>query len=159
MRRTGGRSRARGWALAATVAVVVLAADQITKALVRSNLHLGERRDLVAFVDLLRTNNEGVAFGVLGGGGALVTVVVAAAVGALLVYFALHADKPLAWLPTGMLIGGSLGNIVDRAREGAVTDFLKVPHWPAFNVADMAITFGVVLLVYVLEGAPRRAGR
>jgi len=152
--------RLRGWALAALVAAAVLVADQLTKALVRSSLDVGQRRALVAFVDLVRTTNEGVAFGVLGGGGPLVAVVVAAAVVALLVYFALHAAKPLAWLPTGMLIGGSLGNVIDRVREGAVTDFVKVPHWPAFNVADVAITLGVVALVIVVErggGAPRSA--
>jgi signal peptidase II len=152
--------RLRGWALAALVAAAVLVADQLTKALVRSSLDVGQGRALVAFVDLVRTNNEGVAFGVLGGGGLLVAVVVAAAMVALLAYFALHAAKPLAWLPTGMLIGGSLGNVVDRVREGAVTDFLKVPHWPAFNVADAAITLGVVILVIVVErggGAARGA--
>ena len=56
------------------------------------------------------------------------------------------------WLPTGLLVGGAIGNIIDRLRDGAVTDFLKLPHWPAFNVADMAITFGVLALFYVLEG-------
>jgi signal peptidase II len=154
----GSHPRARGWALTALVAAAVLAADQLTKALVRSNLHVGERRDVIAFVDLLRTNNEGVAFGALGGG-VLVGVVVAAAVAALLVYFALHASRPLAWLPTGMLIGGAVGNIVDRVRLGAVTDFIKLPHWPAFNAADIAITLGVVTLLLVLErdgGAARR---
>jgi len=150
---------ARGWALAGLVALGVLALDQATKAIVRSELEVGERRQLVAFVDLVRTNNDGVAFGALGGGGILVGVVVAAAITALLAYFAFNASKPLAWLPTGLLAGGALGNVVDRVRYGYVTDFIKVPHWPAFNVADAAITVGVVLLVLVIErddGAPRR---
>ena len=47
------------------------------------------------------------------------------------------------WLPTGLLLGGAVGNVVDRVRDGAVTDFVKLPHWPAFNVADAAITLGV----------------
>ena len=55
----------------------------------------------------------------------------------------------------GMLLGGALGNIIDRIREGAVIDFLKLPYWPPFNVADSAITIGVVILVLVME----RAGR
>ena len=66
-----------------------------------------------------------------------------------------HRDRPLVWLPTGLLIGGAAGNLIDRAREGAVTDFIDCPLWPAFNVADMAITFGVLTLLYVLEGPPR----
>jgi signal peptidase II len=60
------------------------------------------------------------------------------------------------WLPTGLLLGGALGNVVDRVRDGAVTDFLKIPHWPAFNVADVAITVGVVALVFTVDAGRRR---
>ena len=71
----------------------------------------------------------------------------------------LVVDKPLVWLPTGMLLGGALGNVIDRIRDGGVTDFIKLPGWPAFNVADMSITFGVLVLLYIIErnGAARRA--
>jgi signal peptidase II len=137
------------------VLVVVLAADQIVKSLVTSGLARGEERDLVAGIKLINTRNSGVAFGQLQGGGAIVAVVIAVAIGALLVYFARHAQQPLVWLPTGMLLGGALGNIVDRIREGAVVDFLKLPHWPAFNVADSAITIGVVILLVVMERGDR----
>jgi signal peptidase II len=137
------------------VLVVVLAADQIVKALVTSALERGEERDLVAGIKLVNTRNSGVAFGQLQDGGAIVAVVIALAIGALLVYFARHAQQPLVWLPTGMLLGGALGNIVDRVREGAVVDFLKLPHWPAFNVADAAITIGVVILLVVMERGDR----
>ena len=64
----------------------------------------------------------------------------------------------MLWLPTGMLVGGALGNLIDRIANGAVTDFIKLPHWPAFNVADICITVGVFVLLWVLEG-PRRAKR
>ena len=57
------------------------------------------------------------------------------------------------WLPTGLLIGGAAGNLIDRVRIGAVTDFVKFPHFPAFNVADICITFGVIVLIVVLERA------
>ena len=81
-------------------------------------------------------------------------MVVAVALVALLVFFSRHRDRPLVWLPTGLLLGGALGQH-DRPRRatGAVTDFIKLPPWPAFNVADIAITFGVLALLYVLEGA------
>ena len=56
-----------------------------------------------------------------------------------------HATRPLIWLPTGMLIGGALGNILDRLRDGSVTDFVKLPlGWPPFNLADSSITLGRV---------------
>ena len=73
------------------------------------------------------------------------------AVAAIVGYFATHADRPLIWLPTGMMVGGALGNLVDRIRAGAVTDFIKLPHWPAFNLADTSITLGVVALLFVLR--------
>jgi signal peptidase II len=50
-----------------------------------------------------------------------------------------------------MLLGGAAGNLIDRIRDGAVTDFVKLPHWPAFNLADVSITLGVLTLIYVLE--------
>jgi signal peptidase II len=144
----------RAWARAGAMVVAVLVADQLTKAAVRSSLQVGERREVLPFLDLVRVNNDGIAFGFLGGGQALVVVAVVAALGGLIVFFALHADRPLVWLPTGLLLGGALGNVLDRVRDGAVTDFVKVPHWPAFNVADVAITAGVVALVLSLD-APR----
>ena len=65
--------------------------------------------------------------------------------------------RPLVWLPTGLLLGGAAGNLIDRLDRGYVTDFIDLPLWPAFNLADMAITFGVLSLLYVLEGPPRHA--
>jgi signal peptidase II len=147
------------WLRAAAVTAVVIALDQVTKALVRSQVALGDRDGVLPGVEIVHVRNNGVAFNQLAGGGVLVTIVVGAALLALLAYFATHLDMPLVWLPTGMLLGGALGNIVDRARDGAVTDFIKLPAWPAFNVADMSITFGVFVLLYVIErgGAARRA--
>jgi signal peptidase II len=149
-------------ARAGVVTAIVIALDQVTKALVRDHVAQGDSDSLVpGVVDLVHVRNDGVAFGVFAGGATIVTVVIAAALAALLAYFATHLDKPLVWLPTGMLLGGALGNIIDRVRDGAVTDFIKLPAWPAFNVADMSITFGVLVLLYVLErprdGAPSRA--
>ena len=149
-------TRAAGWARAALVLAAVLAADQATKALVRGDLLVGERREVLPFLDLVRVRNDGIAFGALGGGQAVVIVAVTVALLGLLAFFALHADRPGVWLPTGLLLGGALGNIVDRVRDGAVTDFLKVPHWPAFNVADIAITLGVVALLFTLDATRGR---
>ena len=146
----------RAWARVALLIAAVLVLDQATKALVRSGLDLGERREVFPFLDLVFVHNDGIAFGFLGGGQALVVVAVGAALIGLIVYFALHTDRPWLWLPTGLLLGGALGNVLDRVRDGAVTDFLKVPHWPAFNVADVAITAGVVALVFSLDAGHDR---
>ena len=139
------------WLRAAAVTAIVIVLDQATKGLVRHNVVIGEHKDVFLGIDIVHVQNEGVAFNQLGGGGTLVSIVVGAALLALLAYFATHLNKPLVWLPTGMLLGGALGNIIDRIRYGAVTDFIKLPAWPAFNLADASITLGVLVLLYVIE--------
>ena len=144
------------WARAALVTAAVIALDQTTKALVRSGVAIGDRDGVFPGVEIVHVRNEGVAFSRFSGGGTVVAVIVGVALVALLVYFITHIDKPLVWLPTGMLLGGALGNVIDRIRDGAVTDFIKLPGWPAFNVADISITLGVLVLLYVTE-RPRHA--
>jgi len=148
----------RAWLLAAAVAVVVAALDQITKRAVESSITPGEERKLLPGIDLVHTRNRGIAFGFLPGSHVGVTIVIALALLILLVYFARHTTRPLIWLPTGMLVGGAVGNIADRLRHGSVTDFVKLPlGWPPFNLADAAITLGIVLLFLVAERARRPA--
>jgi signal peptidase II len=148
--------RAVAWRRAAIVVAAVLALDQVTKALARGSIARGEEDPVLPFLDLVHVRNEGVAFGIAAGGQALVVVLVTVALAALVVYFARHARIRGIWLPAGMLAGGAVGNIVDRVRDGAVTDFLKLPSWPAFNIADVAITLGVVALLFVVERDARR---
>jgi signal peptidase II len=149
--RTAALPARTAWTRAGLVVVALLLADQAVKALITSSLDRGETRDVILAIKLVNVRNTGVAFGQLQSGGAIVSVVIALALLALIVYFARHAGRPLIWLPTGMLLGGALGNIADRIREGAVVDFVKLPYWPAFNVADAAITVGVVILLFVIE--------
>src|SRR5262245_28214356 len=152
--------RVGAWGRVALVAVGVVALDQATKAIVRATIAPGDRRTVIPGVDLVHTQNTGVAFGALSGGGAVVTVVIALALVGLLVYFASHLRRPLFWLPTGMLLGGAIGNVIDRARAGSVTDFVQIPlGFPAFNVADMSITLGVVVLLIVIEHDARARER
>jgi signal peptidase II len=139
------------WGRAGLVVLAVVTIDQVTKALVLDSLMRGERRDLALGVDLVRVRNSGIAFGLFDGGGAALTVLTLAALALLLTYFAFHTSRPLLWLATGLLLGGALGNLLDRARDGAVTDFIDLPLWPAFNVADLAITAGVLTLLLSLE--------
>jgi signal peptidase II len=147
--------RARVFAKAGLVLAAVVVLDQITKVLVRHGIDVGEEDSVFPAVSLVHVRNTGVAFGAFAGGGIVVVLLVAAALAALLYYFVTHLDKRLVWLPTGMLLGGSIGNIIDRVRDGAVTDFVKLPAWPAFNVADISITFGVLVLLWVIEQGAR----
>jgi signal peptidase II len=133
------------------VAVAVVAADQATKALVRGSIGPLETVHVIPGVKLIRATNSGVAFSVFSGAGPVVVIVALIALGALLAFFVTHVHRRLVWLPTGLLLGGAAGNLIDRVRLGAVTDFIKLPHWPAFNLADACITIGVLTLVYVLE--------
>jgi signal peptidase II len=143
-------TRAGAWWRAAAVLAVVLVADQVSKAIVRGSISPGEHVDVLPFLDLVHVRNDGIAFGALGGSAVVLVLVLAALVG-IVASFSMHATRRLAWLTTGLLLGGALGNVIDRLREGVVTDFLKLPHWPAFNVADVAITLGVLSLVLVLD--------
>jgi signal peptidase II len=147
------------WSRAGLVLAAVLLVDQVTKALVRGGVALGSEDAVFPLVKLVHTRNRGVAFGAFQDQTAVVVVVIALAVAGLVWYFATHRDRAWVWLPTGLLAGGALGNVIDRVRQGFVTDFIKLPSWPAFNVADMAITFGVLALLLVAEGSGGAAKR
>jgi signal peptidase II len=139
--------------LVAAAAVVGL--DQLTKALVVNSIEIGERNQVVAFLDLVHVENDGVAFGFLGDSSqGLVLAITVAALALVLGWFAFNRDRPLAWLAVGLLAGGAIGNLIDRlAREGVI-DFIDFPAWPSFNVADIAITLGAVTLALVALTAP-----
>jgi signal peptidase II len=142
------------WIRAASVLAIVVVADRLTKHAVEHSIVPGEERKFLPGVEFVNTRNHGVAFGFLTGSAAPITILIGLALVALLVYFALHSHEPLIWLPTGMLIGGAVGNVLDRLRAGSVTDFVKLPlGWPPFNLADMSITLGVLVLYFVIEHA------
>jgi signal peptidase II len=151
--RPGGA--AAGWRLAGCGAGAVVLLDQATKQIAAASLAPGEERNVFLGVDLTYVRNEGVAFGFLSDGGTALVVLTAVALGALVAYFAWRAATPWLWLPAGMIVGGAFGNLADRAREGAVIDFVDPVAWPAFNLADTAIVLGVLGLLYVAEGSTR----
>jgi signal peptidase II len=149
---------AGAWLRAGAVVVCVLVLDQLSKRAVRDSIVPGDEHKLLPGVQLVNTRNHGVAFGFLPGSQTAVTILIGVALAALLVYFALHSSKRLMWLPTGMLVGGAVGNIVDRVREGSVTDFVKLPlGWPPFNLADASITLGILVLFVIIDSS-RRTG-
>jgi signal peptidase II len=153
VQQTPERARVRRTALLRAVALgaAVVGLDQLTKNTVAAGVAAGHERSLLPGIHLVHVRNTGVAFGVLSGGGAIVLACTLLALAALIAYFVAHPGRWGLWVPTGLLLGGAIGNLIDRLMHGSVTDWIKLPHWPAFNVADMAITFGVIALLFVLE--------
>lgn len=140
---------------AGLVLALVLALDQLTKHLVAHSIVPGEHLAVLPGIQLVHTSNHGVAFGLEAGNQVLVTVLVGLALLGLLAYFATHASRPLIWLATGLLLGGALGNLLDRIHSGSVVDFVQLPlGWPPFNLADVSIVLGVLLLLFAIE-SPR----
>ena len=131
---------------------LVVALDQGTKALATSLVDRGDRVEVLPFLAFENVRNKGVAFGL---GGDISAVLIAGTIVVLvglLVFLALRGDGSwLVWLPAALLLGGALGNLADRVRDGAVTDFIDLPLWPTFNLADVAITVGVLLLLLDVE--------
>jgi signal peptidase II len=143
---------ARGLATAVVVAIL----DQLSKAAVLAffaGRGFGDRETLTSFFNLALTYNRGISFGLFNGGvgNALVFSLAAAAIVAVLIYWLSRASSPFLAVAIGLIIGGAVGNVIDRLRLGAVVDFLDfhigAVHWPAFNLADSAICIGVAAML------------
>ena len=144
---------ARG--LAAAIAVVVL--DQFSKAAVQgyfAGRAAGEHENITSFFNIVLIYNRGMSFGLFNGAGglnALLFSLVAAAIVTVLIYWLSRVESPVLAVAIGLIIGGAIGNVIDRIRLGAVVDFLDFHvgswHWPAFNVADSAICVGVAVML------------
>lgn len=147
---------AEPWARAGAVMAAVVCVDQAAKAIAVASLVRGQSVNVFLGLDLTHVRNTGVAFGALAGSGIVVPILIAAAVAGLLLYFARHAQTEWLWLPVGWILGGALGNLADRARDGTVVDFIDPIAWPAFNLADVFVVLGVLGLFYVAEGRGRR---
>ena len=140
-------SRSNAWLAAVAVCAIVLIIDQATKQAAIDALYGENPIELPLGFQFDYVTNSGIAFGLFSNGEAFVILVTLAALGLLIGWFATDPTRPRLWLATGLLTGGALGNLADRIREGAVTDFIDPPSWPAFNIADVAITLGVVILL------------
>ena len=151
------------WLGLLAVAIAALAADQLTKQIVVTQLGLGEAVHVIGPLSIRHVNNPGIAFGLFSSWASIVTFLTAGAVLWMLFYFAKSgARHPIFPVALGLLVGGSLGNLVDRLRIGHVTDFLDLSRWPAFNLADSFIVVGVAILLATLVASdrdPRRARR
>ena len=147
------------------LALGVVLADQATKALVLARFALGERLEITGFFNLVLVYNKGAAFSFLSDAGgwqtpalAVFALVAVAIVGTFIVR---SPGRHMLRSGLALILGGAIGNLIDRLRFGSVVDFLDFHaagwHWPAFNVADSAITVGAALVI--LEGFLHREGR
>lgn len=134
----------------AIVAAIVVVLDQFTKALVTASIERGDTVEVIGPLRFTLAYNDGIAFGLAGGGGVFVLLLSVVALIALGAFIASAPDKPGTWLAGGLILGGGIGNMIDRVRIGHVTDFILLPGWPAFNIADASITVGVVVLAWTV---------
>jgi len=135
------------WAGLVAVAIAAVVADQVTKRAIEHRLALDETHHVLPGITITHVRNSGIAFGIFPGKLAIVSVLTAAAVVWMLVHFARSGSRHVLFpVALGLLVGGSVSNLADRVREGHVTDFIHITHWPTFNLADSFIVIGVALL-------------
>jgi len=154
------RSLAAGpwqWGGLAIVAVAAILADQVTKHVVTHTLALDDSEHVIGPLSIHHVQNSGIAFGLFSSATAGVTVITAIAVVWMVAFFARSGSRhPVLPAALGLLIGGSVSNLIDRIRLGHVTDFIDFRYWPAFNLADSFIVLGVVILLGALVVTDRK---
>lgn len=140
-------------------ALGVVSVDQLAKAVVRALLLPGTSFPSDGPFRLTHVTNTGAAFGILANQGSLLTMVSLAAVVVLVWYYrSIGLDQALVRASLGLQLGGAVGNLIDRLRQGYVTDFLDFRVWPVFNLADASLTIGVALLFFVVIFQRRALG-
>lgn len=143
------RVAARAWTWAGILCLLVVAFDQAVKAIVESALVPGEQVDLLGPVGLTLAHNSGVAFGLASGGDAALIAFALLALAVVGFILARDPARPGLWVAAGLVAGGAIGNLIDRVRTGVVTDYVEIGSWPPFNIADVAITVGVLAFALV----------
>lgn len=136
----------RAWRLAGALCGIVVALDQAAKAAVEKHLVPGQHVDVIGSSGLTLSHNSGVAFGLAAGGGTGLVLLTGLALLVVGYLFARNPTRPGMWVAVGLLAGGALGNLADRIRADAVTDYISIGSWPNFNLADVSVTVGVLLL-------------
>jgi signal peptidase II len=156
--------RNQNWLYLIGIALIVIVADQITKALVVANLALYEQwapvEALRPYFTFTYVQNTGAAFGLFPDGGVFFTLIAFFVIG---IIFYIYRELPEhGWpirLALGLQLGGAVGNLIDRIRLGYVVDFFDFKFWPVFNIADSGIVVGVISLLVLMWWEERRAAR
>ena len=148
------------WLALVAISLAAVAADQLTKHIVTGTLALDDGTHVLGPFWIRHVQNSGIAFGFFAQATAVVIVLTAVAVAWMLLFFARSGRRhPVLPVGLGLVIGGSVSNLVDRVRLGYVTDFIDFRWWPAFNLADSFIVIGVLVLLGALAYAERPARR
>ena len=151
-------SRQHKWrnAIFCITSILIICADQFSKAWISANITRGQALADIGFFRIIHAHNTGAAFGLFQDYSFILTIVACIGI-AVILFFALFAhryfliiDNLSGKLALGLVLGGTVGNLIDRLRQGYVTDFLDLSFWPTFNIADSAVTIGVIILVYSL---------
>ena len=143
------------------IALLVVAADQLSKIWIRSNLAFGQSLPETGFFRLIHVHNTGAAFGLFHGQSFPLIIVALVGIVILLLYVLTgyhrfpFSDNRLGKVALGLVLGGTIGNLIDRLRFGYVTDFIDVGIWPTFNIADSTIVIGVIIFIYSLLSSTR----
>ena len=133
--------------------LLIAVADQLSKTWIRANLAEGQSLFEIGFLRITRIHNTGAAFGLFRDQSFALTIVALIGIAAILVYVLVICryfswpDSMLVRSALGLLLGGTMGNLIDRLRFGYVTDFINFSFWPAFNIADSAVTVGAIIFV------------
>ena len=155
----GNRLQGKQWNISFFLPVLlVVAADQLSKIWIRSNLLVGESLPEAGFFQLTHVQNTGAAFGLFQGQSLALTIIGSIGASALLVYalffyrFFPFLNNRLSNSALGLILGGTLGNLIDRLNRNliGITDFISIGIWPAFNIADSAIVVGTIIFAYIL---------
>jgi signal peptidase II len=150
-----------GAALLPTVAAVMLLADQASKLWIQQHFVACDDTSLPivpGWVAFAYTCNKGAAFGLLANETLLFVLIALVIIGVLVAYVRfLPANRPWLRLSLGLQLGGALGNLIDRLRQGYVVDFISIKAWPVFNIADACVVVGVLILAYHLLLVPGQA--
>jgi signal peptidase II len=143
-----------GWFF--VVALVIVALDQGVKWIIRENVDRGDIHEVIWPLSIVHLTNSGAAFGMLQGAGPLLVMTSIVGMVAIVVFlFNPTFAHPVMRLGLAFMLGGAIGNLIDRVKDGEVVDYIKVPNFPAFNVADSAITIGVLLLIWAMLREPQ----
>jgi len=135
------------------ISIPVIIIDQLTKRIVEKNIFLGGRVNIIkGILDISHVSNNGAAFGILRGWNWIFIIITLIAIGFVFFYYRRFQESNWMRTSLGFLLGGAIGNLIDRIRIGHVTDFVDFRFWPSFNVADISVSIGaVMLLIYMLR--------